>query len=205
MKTVVRILLGVLALLVAVFVILGLTGEKTYDVSRSVQIDATPEAIWPYVVDIQKHTEWSPWAKRDPEMKNEYLGTMGEVGSLNKWEGPESGVGEQEVTAIDPYKSVETDLRFKEPMESESDAYINLEPNQRGTEVTWGFKGENNFVARAMFTIMSIDLDEAVGKDYEEGLAMLKDLSEKKQAEMEAQRAADAQMQSDSTSTEEMN
>lgn len=194
MKTALKILGGIILLALVIFIIMGLTGEKTYDVSRSVQIDATPEAIFPYVVSLNKQAEWSPWAKRDSEMKNEYLGEEGAVGSINKWDGPVSGVGEQEITAIDPYKGIETKLRFKEPYEDEADAYINLEPNQNGTSVTWGFKGENGFVQRAMFKIMGMDLDEMVGKDYEEGLGMLKTLSEKAQADMDAARAAEATM-----------
>ena len=194
MKTALKILGGILLLALVVFIIMGLTGEKTYDVNRSVQIDAPPEAIFPYVVSLNKQAEWSPWVKRDTEMKNEYIGEEGAVGSINKWEGPVSGVGEQEITAIDPYKGIETKLRFKEPYEDEANAYINLEPNKNGTSVTWGFSGENGFVQRAMFKMMGMNLDEMVGKDYEEGLAMLKDISEKAHAEAEAARAAEAAM-----------
>lgn len=194
MKTALKILGGIILLALVVFIIMGLTGEKTYDVSRSVQIDAPPEAIFPYVVSLNKHAEWSPWAKRDPEMKNEWIGEEGTVGSINKWEGPISGVGEQEITAIDPYKGIETKLRFKEPYESESDAYVSLNAGKTGTEVTWGFKGENGFVERAMFKMMGMDLDEMIGKDYEEGLGMLKELAEKAHAEAEAAKAAEAAM-----------
>lgn len=192
MKTLLRILLGLVGLFLVVFVILGLTGEKTSEVSRSIQIDAPTEVIYPHVSNLQNHQAWSPWAKRDPEMKNEYEGNMGEVGSINRWNGPESGVGEQEVTAIDPYKRVDTKLRFKEPFEDEADAYIILEPNQRGTEVTWGFTGENSFMQRAMFKMMGMNMDDMIGQDYEEGLAMLKDIAEKSNAEIEAKKAEEA-------------
>ncbi|MDX1683923.1 MAG: SRPBCC family protein [Saprospiraceae bacterium] len=191
MKTALRILLGIIILIVVVFIIAGLMGDKTYDVNRSVQIEAPPEVVFPFVVNLKKHSDWSPWAKRDTSMTNEYVGNMGEVGSIHKWEGDISGVGEQEITVIEPYKRVETELRFYEPWEDEADAYIDLEPNQRGTEVTWGFSGENSFMQRAMFTLMGMDLDEAVGKDYEEGLSSLKSLAEESYEQIKAAKLAE--------------
>lgn len=190
MKTGLKILLGVLGLIVALILIIGLTGAKNYDVNRTVEINAPAEVIWPYVSNIKRHAEWSPWVKRDPDMKNEFEGTMGEVGSLNRWEGPVSGKGEQEITELVPNKRVETELRFKEPFESQSDAYILLDEKGETTEVTWGFKGENGFIERVMFTLMSVNLDAQVGGDYEEGLNMLKKIAEDNYAQIVAAREA---------------
>ncbi len=45
------------------------------------------------------------------------------------------------------------------------------------TKVTWGFKGENKFTMSLLMLFMN--MDKAVGKDFEEGLQSLKSILEK--------------------------
>lgn len=191
MKTAVKIIAGIILLALVIFVFLGATGEKSYDVSRSTVINAPADVIFPMVASLKTQTEWSPWVAKDPEMENEFIGDDGTVGSINKWTGPNSGVGEQEVTKLEPNSRIETALRFKEPYEDQADVYFDFEPQDGGgTKVTWGFTGENTFVQQAMFRLMGIDLDAMIGADYEEGLGNLKAMAENAHMEAEAAKAA---------------
>ncbi|MDQ3017145.1 MAG: SRPBCC family protein [Bacteroidota bacterium] len=168
---VLKVILFVLLALVGIVIVMGLIGPKTYKVERSAVITASPEAVWPHVSSIRKQSEWSPFIEADTTMVIEYYGNDGEVGSGSKWTGKD-GKGEQTIMALDPNKSVNTHLKFIMPWgTSESDAYLNLEPDAGGTKVTWGFGGNNDFIGRIFSSLMS--LDKVVGPMYEDGLAKL--------------------------------
>jgi hypothetical protein len=147
---------------------------KTYDVSRSIEINATKETIFPYLKFLEKQREWSPWSKKDPNMNTKLTGTDGEEGAVSYWKGNKDvGEGEQEITKVIEGKRVEGELRFFKPWKSESDCYMNLEEVSPDTnKVTWGFTGKNKFPFSIMMVFMS--MDKMVGKDFEEGLQMLK-------------------------------
>ncbi len=170
-----KYLLYLLIALVAVGVILGLVGPKSYKVERSAVVAGTPDVVWPYISSIRKTTEWSPFAKMDSTMKIEYTGKDGEVGSGSKWESKKMGKGEQSITSLDPNKSSKVHLKFYMPWGmSESDSYMNLEPDAGGTRVTWGMTGNNNFMGRMMGAVMS--MDKNVGPMFESGLKDLQTL-----------------------------
>ena len=172
-------LLYILAGIVLLILILAMLAPKTYDVSRSIVIDSPKDKVFPFLRSLKKQDEWSPWAKRDPNMHKEYRGNDGEVGSVSYWNGnKEVGEGEQEITKIVDGERIEGELRFLKPWKSESDCYFETEDAESGkTKVIWGFSGKNKFPFSIMMLFMS--MDKMVGKDFEEGLASLKGLLEK--------------------------
>jgi flavodoxin len=123
--------------------------------------------------------DWSPWAKKDPNMDKKFTGTNGEVGSQSYWNGnKEVGEGEQEIKNIIDGERIESELRFFKPFKSTSNCYTNVEDAGNGnTRVTWGFSGKNKFP----MTIFSLfkSMDSMVGKDFEEGMDSLKEVLEK--------------------------
>ena len=174
MTTVLYILAGIVLLVV----ILAILAPKTYDVSRSIEIEKPKDAVFTVLRSLKRQDEWSPWAKKDPNMKKEFRGTDGEVGSVSYWLGnKEVGEGEQEITKIIDGEKIEGELRFMKPFKSESNCYfITDETSGGGTKVTWGFSGNNKFPMSIMMLFMS--MDKMVGKDFEEGLSSLKTLME---------------------------
>ena len=65
---------------------------------------------------------------------------------------------------------------------------MTLKPAGTGTTMTWALDGDQNFMMKAMSLFMS--MDDAVGKDFDQGLAKLKAITEKKAAEAAAAAAA---------------
>ena len=168
------ILFYILAAIIVLLLFMASIAPKTYDVSRSIEINATKETIFPYLKFLEKQREWSPWSKKDPNMDTKLIGTDGEVGAVSYWKGNKDvGEGEQELTKIVDGKRVEGELRFFKPWKSESDCYMDLEEiSPDKNKVTWGFTGKNKFPFSIMMVFMS--MDKMVGKDFEEGLQMLK-------------------------------
>ncbi|MFC0605554.1 SRPBCC family protein [Winogradskyella pulchriflava] len=169
----------VLAIIVLI-VLLALIAPKTYNVSRSITVNKPVSEVFNYLKFIKNQDEWSPWKKKDPNMKQEHIGTDGQVGFVAKWEGnKEVGTGEQEITGITENKSVNSQLRFYKPWKSQSDAYLTVkELDANSTKVVWGFSGVNKPPSNIFF--LFFNMDKTVGKDFEEGLADLKRILESK-------------------------
>lgn len=174
------IVLYILLVLVLLIIILAVIAPKNYDVSRSVEIDKPRTLVFDYLKYMKNQDEWSPWGKRDPNMHKEFMGIDGEIGATNYWKGNKDvGEGEQEITKIVDGERIESELRFLKPFKSTSNAYIVAkEVDKDSTKVVWGFSGKNKFPMSIMMLFMN--MDKAVGKDFEEGLASLKEILENK-------------------------
>ena len=170
-----RVLGRILVWLVALVVILAAVAfvlPQTATVERQVEIEAPPEAIFPYVNSMQATAEWSPWLALDPEVELTYSGPEIGVGSTLNWASDDRrvGTGTQEITSSVENERVETALDFG-PMGT-AEAYFVLEPEGETTTVTWGF--DSDLGMNPMARWMGLMLDGMVGGDYEQGLANLK-------------------------------
>nr|WP_299388951.1 SRPBCC family protein [Allomuricauda sp.] len=172
-------LLYILGGLVLLIIILALIAPKTYNVSRSIVIEQPRAVVFDNLRFLKNHDQWSPWNKKDPNMEKKFTGTDGEVGATSYWNGNKDvGEGEQELTKIVDGERIESQLRFLKPWKSTSDAYLITEDADGGnTKVTWGFSGKNKFPFSIM--MMFMNMDKAVGGDFEEGLSSLKTILEK--------------------------
>ena len=167
----------VLAVIAVLILVLALLAPKSYDVSRSVVIAKPRAEVFEYLKYLKNQEKWSPWEKKDPNMKKQFQGTDGTVGARSSWQGNKAvGEGEQEITRIVPGERIESNLRFIKPWKSESDCYLVTADAGNGARVTWGFSGKNKFPMSIMMLFMN--MDKAVGKDFEEGLASLKSIME---------------------------
>lgn len=173
------IVLYILGGIVALVLVLALIAPKTYDVFRTIEISRPKAEVFEYLKYLKNQQQWSPWDKKDPNMEKKFTGTDGEVGAVSYWNGNKDvGEGEQEITKIVDGERVEGELRFMKPWKSTSDCYLEVEEVPDGkTKVTWGFSGKNKFPVSIMMLFMN--MDKAVGKDFEEGLQSLKTLMEK--------------------------
>lgn len=171
-----KTILYILIALVLILVLLGFVGPKTFDVSRTTTINAPTSVVFPYLKSIKKQNEWGPWAKQDTNMQVTYTGEDGTVGFISAWEGPKMGKGKQTITSIQG-NTVETELVFYMPWgASTSTGYLHTSDAGTGSDVTWGIRGENDFVGRIMGVFMNMEKD--VGPMFDEGLASLKALIE---------------------------
>ncbi|MBM1107565.1 SRPBCC family protein [Aurantibacter crassamenti] len=165
--------------IVAIVILLALAAPKTYNVSRSIEVKRPKQEVFDYLLSLKNMDDWSPWAKKDPNMVKTFTGTDGEVGCISHWVGNKDvGEGEQEIKRITNGEQIDSELRFLKPWKSTSDCYLKVvETAAAATKVTWGFSGKNKFPMSIMTLFMS--MDKMVGKDFEEGLASLKSVLEK--------------------------
>jgi RimJ/RimL family protein N-acetyltransferase/uncharacterized protein YndB with AHSA1/START domain len=175
MKKVLYVILG----LIAVVLIAALFMPKDFAVEREIVINKPRAEVYDYLEALKNQNNWSVWGRKDPNMKLEFKGTDRAVGFVYMWEGNDDvGKGEQEIKKITKGERIDTELRFLEPMESKSNAYMITEdaaPNE--TKVKWGFTGDMSYPMNIMLPFMN--MDEMIGKDFSEGLKNLKEILEK--------------------------
>lgn len=175
MKIVFYILLGI-GILVT---ILHLIAPKSYQVERKITVATNIDTVFQSLCSLKEQQIWSPWGAKDPNIIVEYNGIDGKIGSSSHWIGNnEIGEGEQEITKIEPTSYIETELRFLNPFKSTSIGFFIIKQVDANTEVTWGFKGKNTFPTTLIMVFM--DIDKAIGPDFEKGMIDFKSFIEKK-------------------------
>jgi hypothetical protein len=173
------------AVIVAVFLLAVASRPSAYRYQRAATIAAPPALVQAHVADFHRWAAWSPWEHLDPAMKKTFGGPAQGAGATYHWAGNDKvGEGRMTITGATP-GTVEIKLEFLKPWTQTSLTGFTFVPEGDGTKVAWSMSGENGFTARAMTLFM--DMEKMIGKDFEAGLAKLKEV-----AEAEARPAATA-------------
>ncbi|TPK58229.1 SRPBCC family protein [Mesorhizobium sp. B2-4-19] len=170
------IIIIVLVIILAVL-IYAATRPNDFVVSRSTSIKAPAEAIFPLINDFKHWPEWSPFEKLDPRMKRTLSGAESGKGAVYAWEGnSKAGAGRMEIVNSVPSSLVALKLDFERPFRANNSVDFSLRPSGDATTVTWAMRGARPFIAKLMGLFM--DFDKLIGKDFEAGLANLKQATE---------------------------
>jgi uncharacterized protein YndB with AHSA1/START domain len=166
------ILLAIALIAILFFVVIAGRPDE-FTVSRSANIAAPPEKVFPLVNDLHKWTLWSPWAKLDPNAKNSFAGADSGVGAAMSWSGNKKvGEGRMTITESNVNELIRFTLEFMKPFEATNAAEFTFKADGNQTLVTWGMSGKNNFFFKAFGLFMNCD--DMVGKDFEKGLTAMK-------------------------------
>lgn len=167
------IVVGGLLLLV---VVIGFLLPAEWKVERSIVVNAPPAAIHPYIDDMAKWKEWSPFDREDPAMTMEISTPSAGVGSWRQWKSEKMGDGRIDVVRSDAAKGVWMKLTM-DGWDSFGIDFLYEPAGEGATKVTWvdaGRAGANPF-----HRWMVLGLDSMMGPYFERGLADLKALAEK--------------------------
>jgi uncharacterized protein YndB with AHSA1/START domain len=168
-----KIVLLVLAVVIAGVLIAAAFRPDTLRVERSIQINAAPEKIYALIDDFHRWTVWSPWEKKDPAMKRTHSGAPSGKGAAYAWEGNgDVGSGRMVIRAAEPYSRIEIQLDFIKPFEGHNTAEFTLQPSGTGTELRWVMHGPQPYLGKVFSLFMN--MDKMIGKDFEAGLAGIK-------------------------------
>ena len=174
---VLKFLLLLVIVLAAVLVGGGYLLSPKFSVSRTVQIQAPPEAVYPLVADPRGWKAWSVWNRRDPAMQLTYSGPPAGAGAGWAWKSESQGNGRMEFTAAEPNAQVDFDLYFDD-FGTRSKGTLRFEPEAGGTRVTWLMNGDMG--ANPLMRWFALFGDKMIGGDFEAGLANLKAVAERK-------------------------
>ena len=176
----VRILVGIVALIIAVLVAAAFGGDD-YTIQRSVVINKPAQDVYNYIRIMGNQVHYSKWVMADPNVKLDYTGTDGTVGATMAWDSQDKQVGQgsQSITKLDDGKRMDLSIHFIKPFEGNSTAYFTTEavsPNQ--TKVVWGFYGKKDKYAMKLMHLV-FNLEKSIGNDLQTGLNNLKAVMEK--------------------------
>ena len=175
MKVLKGLLYGAVGL-VALLLLVGVFLPTSVHVERSISTTASTATVFGIVNGFGRFNEWSPWFDLDPQTRYTYSGPANGVGARMEWASakPEVGAGSQEIIAVEPGRSVTTQLDFGP--QGKATARIEVVPEGSGARITWGFDTsfEGNFLGR----YFGLFFDRLIGADYEQGLARLKAVAE---------------------------
>lgn len=172
-----KTILIVLVALIALVLIFATTRPDHFRVERSVVVAAPVERIFPLIDTLQNWRTWSPWERKDPAMQRTYTGSASGVGASYAWKGnKEVGEGHMEIVESVSPSTVRFKLDFAVPFEAHNEAVFRLEPVTGGTHVSWAMTGASPFMFKLMGLFMN--MDEMIGRDFEAGLATLKQQTE---------------------------
>src|SRR5262245_43782853 len=171
-------ILIIIAVVIAGILIFAATKPDVFRVQRSATIAAPADKIFPHLLDFKRWPSWSPYEKKDPDMKRSFSGPPTGPGATYAWEGDKNvGEGRIEITDVSPNARLAFDLIMLKPFQARNKGEFTLEPQGAGTRVTWAMYGPAPFITKLMQVFCN--MDRMVGGDFEKGLADLKTISEK--------------------------
>jgi uncharacterized protein YndB with AHSA1/START domain len=178
MFEIIAIIAVVLAIAIAIVLILAATKAETFSVQRAISVKAPAEKIFPLIDDFHQWKAWSPYENKDPAMKRSYSGAASGKGAVYGWEGNNNvGSGRMEILEASAPGKIVIKLDFFTPFEAHNTAEFTMLPQGDATSLTWLMHGPASLKSKVMQVF--INLDQMIGKDFEIGLANLKNLAEK--------------------------
>jgi hypothetical protein len=172
--------LAAVAAVIVVFLIVVALQPSDFRIERSATMRAPAPAAFAQVNDFQNWQAWSPWEKVDPALKRQYDGPKAGTGAVYAWQGNKD-VGEGRMTIMEsrPGELVRIKLEFFKPFAATNTAEFSFKPaGADTTAVTWSMAGQNNFLSKAM--CLFINMDRMVGGMFEQGLAQMKTVVERR-------------------------
>lgn len=178
-----KIIGGIIAVVVAIYLIMCAMGPSKFEGTATVKMDAPASVVYDIVSDVTTWESWIPWKKQDPSM----VLTMGEktkgLGASYSWESDMMGGGSSEIVEAEMNKSMRNKLAF-EGFEGNSYGVWKFTDEGDGkSSTTWGMESENTvpFWMRGMML-----MGESMEETFTKGLNDLKTIAEKKAKEIAA-------------------
>ena len=168
-------------IVIAVLVVIGivLVGiyflPNNYTVSRSIEIDRTPEQVLARITNYNTWSDWSPWYEQEPTAKQTFEGNAGQPGHKMTWKGEKLGEGSLTIESASVTAGVVARLEFIKPFKSKADDIWLMEKTNAGTKLTWVSKGPLSYPAGRLF---GLSVESMLSADKEKGLAKLKNVLE---------------------------
>ena len=166
------ITLAVVALLLLALAVYVATRPPVLRVERSAVVGAPAAVVFPIINELHQWHRWSPYDKRDPDMKRTFDGPPAGPGSVYAWNGNKH-VGEGRMTILEstPNERVHMKLEFVRPFACTNRVTFTLAPSAGGTRVSWLMEGKNTLTGKVLS--LFINMDKMVGTDFEQGLSNL--------------------------------
>src|SRR4051812_29620175 len=173
-KIAVVLVMGVLAAVATASLVFS--GPASYRLERATIMAAPPEGVQAQLDTVQRWMAWSPWERPEPDLQRIFEGPVsGAGGSYAWWSGEHGSAGRLTVLSASP-TLVHALFRIDKPRAAATDFEFRLEPEARGTRVTWIATSASDRVHAALEMLAGRPVADAA--EMEQGLARLKAVAE---------------------------
>ena len=168
------LLLGLIALILLVAALIG----TAWNIERSISINTPIEKVWEHTKSLRALNGWNPWMAKDPNIKLEYEGTDGTVGSNFRWASAIKDVGEgcQTITKVEEKTTLLSRVDFYKPFKGTGNAILKLSNEGSATKVTWRMESSTPYPMN-IIKLLGV-IEKNMNADFNTGLSKLKTLSE---------------------------
>lgn len=167
----------VVGVIVAIAVVVQLR-PTAYRVERTVDIAASPDAVYRRLEDLHQWQHWSPWRDVDQRVKRTYEGPRRGVGASYTWQGEGAlGKGKVTIAEADQPHAIVYRVEFISPWTATVRNSFSISKREGGSTVQWTIAGERHFWSK-LFGFFT-DPETPIGADMERGLSALKALLER--------------------------
>ena len=161
------IVAGVLALFAGGFVLVGILLPGTVEVTRSVEIEAAPEAVFPLLNDLERWAEWTPWGEVESRLEGPSAGT----GARRVWDDEGLGSGSLTLVGSRPPAGVDYEVVVEDGA-IRFEGTISVAASAGGSVVTWTERADLGWNPLLGWTALT--MDESQGRQLQESLDRLK-------------------------------
>ncbi len=166
-------------LLYAILALIGLTLliaaflPKQFKAGSEIIVNKPQQEVFDYIKLVKNQSNYDNWSRQDPHIQKEYMGVDGTPGFTYTWKSKKVGDGKQVITHVEEPKRIDMDLYFNGSEDANKSfmEVISVTPSQ--SKVIWKIEGSIPYP----FNIMTLCYD--MSKDFDAGLANLKDILEK--------------------------
>lgn len=158
--------------------ILSLVTPASQQVEKSITIRASAASVYEQISKLGNFNRWSVWSRQDSSATYSLAGKDGTTGASLSWRGDPgiSGEGKMEITELEMNRKVAHDFHFISPRKANGSSVFMISENNGLSTVTWKFK----MATPRPWNIFNLfySMEKEMGKDFEQGLAALKDVLE---------------------------
>jgi Polyketide cyclase / dehydrase and lipid transport len=161
-----------IAIVVALFVAVGLLMPGLTHIERSIEINAPAKTVFAQINELKNWTNWSSWHKLDPNTAYTYSQPLSAgTGAYYEWKSTKLGDGKLTILDTKDNENVHCKMVFGGMGESFADFKLTA-PDSTKTQVKWAYDADNGLNPLSRWA--GLMMDKWVGPDYEKGLANLK-------------------------------
>ena len=157
---------GGLAAVLLTLMLIGLVLPGTWSAEASIQIEATPREIFPYLEDLGRWDQWTNWGDIDSELSDPSRGT----GASRSWDDPNFGSGS--VTIIDSGLPISVTYEVKVGDNASVFGELTIEAVGEASRVRW--REEGDFGRNPLMGYVARGMSESQGAQLAEGLEKLR-------------------------------
>lgn len=170
----------ILAALIGLILVIAIFVPKSVKTEQAIDINAPVDIVFNAVNDLSQWENWSSWKASDSTMVTTLAENYIGKGGSYSWKGEVIGEGNLTILSSTPNEEIKTEIHFG-PQGSANGHWV-FSAAQQGTHVDWDVTSHFKYPFNIMLLFM--DFGEMMSKEFNKGLAMLKDHAEKKAAEM---------------------